>query len=618
MGGQSVGSSKALLDSWRPIFENCPLAIARAQFDGAFVDVNLAFQDLTGYSQGELGRMMLGDLVPEDQHAEFEELMTLLRVGDQDQFQVETRYRKKDNTLVWVEITMFVDAAPATSCSFVVCVAKDISARKRADENHKSQIMLWETIFDVIPVMVVFIGEDDSLKLVNREWEQTFGWSREEALTGNQDILAVCIPEPEQRRRAKEFLANGQYRWTEFRLRTKDGRILDTTWAVVKLPDGTRVNIGRDITAQKGFEEKLRRSEAHLAEAQRLSHIGSWSYDPCRSELHFSAEQLRMAGFDPGHGPISNEELRKRVHPEDRENFDRIASSVGTSKRAFSVDFRYLLPDGSIKYARGVGQPVLTEDGSLVEFIGVIADLTDSKLVELERQRSFDQLRALTGRVHTAQEDERKRVAREIHDELGQALTLIKFDISSLLHETPVKSRLHEKALNIQRHVDESIRFIRRISTELRPEILSDLGLTAAIEWAAEEFQSRTGIVCRVRLPAVDLPPDGDCDTALFRIFQETLTNIVRHSNATCVDVHLSQDEANVKLNVHDNGRGATRNELDAPLALGIRGMKERALLLDGEVVIRSSPGLGTTVSASIPLYAYKFPPGTRRIAEQT
>jgi signal transduction histidine kinase len=142
---------------------------------------------------------------------------------------------------------------------------------------------------------------------------------------------------------------------------------------------------------------------------------------------------------------------------------------------------------------------------------------------------------------------------------------------------------------------------VRRIATELRPGILDDLGLVAAVEWAAEEFEARTGTKCRLDLPEDDIVIDPERTTAIFRIFQETLTNITRHAEATEVDVRLAREDGNIVLEVRDNGRGIGEEELSAGRSLGILGMRERALLLGGELTIRGVPGKGTTVKVLIP-----------------
>jgi signal transduction histidine kinase len=217
-------------------------------------------------------------------------------------------------------------------------------------------------------------------------------------------------------------------------------------------------------------------------------------------------------------------------------------------------------------------------------------------------QRSLEQLRALAGRLQTVREEERKRIAREIHDELGQALTAIKIELSALLWEWPAEQKPSKRAESITRLVDQTIESVRRISTELRPGILDALGLVAAVQWAAEEFETRTGTRCRVDLPKDALKIDQERATAIFRILQETLTNVARHADATQVDIRLAREDGSLSLEVHDNGIGISEEQLSASGSLGILGMRERSLLLEGEFLMSGAPNQGTRVRVRIPL----------------
>ena len=219
-----------------------------------------------------------------------------------------------------------------------------------------------------------------------------------------------------------------------------------------------------------------------------------------------------------------------------------------------------------------------------------------------ELQGSFEQLRALAGRLQSIREEERKRVAREIHDQLGQALTAIKLDVSSLVQEMPEDQRRQlTRPQTTLKLVDETIQSVRRIATELRPGMLDDLGLVATIEWAGEEFGARTGTQCRLDLPPDDIVVDPDTAVAIFRIFQETLTNVARHANAQEVKARLAIEDGNLTLEVHDNGSGIPPEKLQKGRSLGILGMRERATLLGGDLSITGIPGKGTVVRVWIP-----------------
>jgi signal transduction histidine kinase len=230
------------------------------------------------------------------------------------------------------------------------------------------------------------------------------------------------------------------------------------------------------------------------------------------------------------------------------------------------------------------------------------AQLAKSRQAEEELQRSFRQLRELAARLQSVREEERAMVAREIHDELGQALTAIKIDWASLIGALRVDQQDDlEKAESILRLIDQTIVSVRRIATELRPGILDDLGLVAAIDWAAQEFEARTGAKCDLDLPGDDIVIDPERTTAIFRILQETLTNVTRHAEATRVDVRLGRENGNIVLEVRDNGRGIAEEQLSSSRSLGILGMRERALLLGGELTISGAAGKGTIVKVLIP-----------------
>jgi signal transduction histidine kinase len=253
-------------------------------------------------------------------------------------------------------------------------------------------------------------------------------------------------------------------------------------------------------------------------------------------------------------------------------------------------------PDGRILDVSAF--PFADPDGSPL-VLEMSIDITARKRAEEGLQRSFYQLRALTARLQSIREEERKRVARDIHDQLGQALTALRINLSALIRDLPKdKKQGSESVMNL---IDQTIQSVRRISTELRPGVLDDLGLVAAIEWAGEEFEARTKTKCRLDLPQEDVSIDQEHATALFRILQETLTNVVRHASASQVNVRLTQEDGRLILEIRDNGKGVSEEQLSAAGALGILGMRERALLLGGELIISGAPGQGTVVRVEIP-----------------
>ena len=223
---------------------------------------------------------------------------------------------------------------------------------------------------------------------------------------------------------------------------------------------------------------------------------------------------------------------------------------------------------------------------------------TVAELKELSRQ-----LQALAANLESAREEERTRIARELHDQLGQALTAMKFDLAWLTDRLAQKDvALAEKAKTVTTQMDTMIKTVRRISTELRPGMLDDLGLAASIEWQARDFEKRTGIMCVVHVPAEDLPLPRAQSVALFRIFQEALTNVARHAGAQLIEVNLEATPETLTLQVQDDGRGIQVQEIAGLHSLGLLGMRERAKRLGGAFDIQGVPGEGTIVTVSIPV----------------
>ncbi len=285
---------------------------------------------------------------------------------------------------------------------------------------------------------------------------------------------------------------------------------------------------------------------------------------------------------------------RKRV----RDNIQSILDGSST----IGNEYTSLRKDGTTFQSLFYTNPIM-QNNKAVGLRGVVIDITDRKKAESDLKESRDQLRSLASHLQTVREEERLIMAREIHDELGQALTALKMDLIWMQKRlSPEREEQLNKVRSMSNLVDSTIQTVRRISTELRPGLIDDLGLQAAMEWYCGEFQNRTGIKCNLDLDEDDHPLEQDRIIAVFRIFQEALTNIARHSDANIVYVRLHFNSETLSMEIKDNGRGITEEQIFNPKSLGLVGLRERVNPWGGTVIISGVKNMGTTVKVVLPI----------------
>ena len=236
-------------------------------------------------------------------------------------------------------------------------------------------------------------------------------------------------------------------------------------------------------------------------------------------------------------------------------------------------------------------------------FTGIIRDITQRKQAEQELIQSRERLRNLNNQLQSVREEEKASIAREIHDELGQALTMLKFDVSWLEKETSQKNpTVSEKTQSMKALIENTIRVVQRIATELRPQMLDIMGLCETLKWQNNEFRKRTGTICELIIEPEEIVVDSERSTALFRIYQEALTNVARYAKANRVQTSFKRELNNLVLEIKDDGIGMDEKIADDPHSLGLIGIRERVLAWGGKFHLHSDLGKGTTLTIVIPL----------------
>lgn len=463
---RALRESHSLLQA---VLEGIPEAVYVKDLQGRYLVVSREGARLVGKTVDEvLGRDDTALFAPETARRFMESDRRVYETGS-------TEIADRVATAAGVTRTFLTTKVPFRGPGGEICgvlgVSRDISARKQAEEALRRQHEIFQTIFDHIPVMINFVDPAGRVQLVNRHWEQVTGWSREEAR--NMDMAAAFYPDPLERQRVLEYVRNPPPGWADFRLRVRDGRLLDTMWANVLLSDGMSIGFGQDVT--------------------------------------------------------------------------------------------------------------------------------ERKQAEAVREQSAARLQALSRRLVEVQEEERRHLARELHDEIGQILTSLKFALEAGAAAPPAQAGA--KLGEARALIEEALTRVRTLSFDLRPALLDHLGLLPALRGLIERCSGATGLRVGFEHAGLERRFAPELETAAYRIVQEALTNVARHARTDDAAVRVWATADALEVQVEDQGVGFNVQAALVPSrSNGLTGMQERVLLLGGRWVVESTPGDGTHVLAKFPL----------------
>jgi PAS domain S-box-containing protein len=484
--------------------------------------------------------------------------------------------------------------------------------------------------FENAPIGMAVVDFDYSLRRVNAALCKALGYTSHELLA-KKFVEITHADDVVRDTNLADKLFRGEipsYR-IEKRFVRKDGTLawLDVT-AILIRGDNDDPLYGlamvENITDRKRSDEALRTSEERYRSFVVNSSEGIWRFDleqpvdvklPADEQLSlfykyaYLAEcndaMARMHGYERADDIVGLRfgDTGFASHPA---NISSMRKLISGNYRLIDLQTEDLVPDGSVRHFLTNLIGIVIND-RLVRIWGVQRDQTEQKKIALRLEHSHEQLRFLSGHLQALREVEKSNLARELHDTIGQSLASIKIETTLLRKKLGGKEEVDREELvnrlaELGSSLDETILSVKAIATELRPGVLDKFGLPAAIEWQCEEFARRMEIDCKCIVPAVEVNIKNEVSTALFRILQEALTNVVQYSNAKAVQVDLTVDESRVSLTVNDNGRGITEDEIKAPTSLGLLGMRERIEFLHGSFSIAGHAGRGTTIRATIPV----------------
>ncbi len=604
---RSAAFERALRESeqlYRSTFELAAVGVAHVSPEGRWLRVNKKLCDIVGYSESELLKLTFQQIThPDDLPADLVETAKIVS-GELDTFSMEKRYIRKDGSPVWINLSVAGARDTSGKLKHFISVVEDISERREAHDARARLAAIVESSDDAI----VSKDLDGIIKSWNPGAARIFGFTAEEAV--GHSITIIIPPElHDEERQILRRLRKGEHieHYETVRM-TKSGTRINVSLTISPVRNSKGQVIGaskiaRDITARKQVEEALRESQAQLELALESSRTAIFDWNVRENRGKWNAQMEVIYGFNPEEEEITAEQWRRLFHPDDVLRLMEEARQAyrDKQKHKFQFEFRAIRPDGSVRYMLSHGRIVRDGNGRAVRLIGTHTDITDRKQAE-----EVERVRELSGLLLRSQDEERRRFARELHDSAGQTLAILSVNLAKLMERAQgVAPDLASEGVKIQGLVQQLQREIRTTSYLLHPPLLDEAGLSSALTWYVEGLVERSGLALNLavaedfgRLPA-------DMEVTIFRVVQECLTNVHRHSGSKSADIRIARDGESVSVEVKDQGEGMSPSRLaeiqSRGSGVGLRGIRERLRQFHGEMSIQSNSS-GTRVLVNIPI----------------
>jgi two-component system sensor histidine kinase UhpB len=584
-------------------------AIFMLDGDGRIASWNPGARALNGYAAEEVIGKPFSMLYPSDRQRPVEDMLAI--AARRGSFEEECWHLRKDGSRYCADDMISAMRDENGRLQGFSVVARDATQRLELREQTERSRDFYFALFSDFPNLVWRSDSAGACDYLNKAWLDYTGRARD-AEVGDGWLEGVHT---EDRARWQEsysaaFAARRPFE-VEFRLRRANGEY------------GSMICVGRPYHDMKGnfsgylcscYDNSARRAmESALRESEQR-YEGMTSNVPGMVFQLTRDPQNRLTFTYVSHGCEALTGLPEAtvradasafinlIPPDDRPHFMATLEASAAQMGTWNWSGRLRTPHESAERWINIRARPRRPDHGDVLWDGLVYDDTQGRLAQRELERSREDLRSLSRHLQSVREEEKARIAREVHDELGSTLTALRMDLDWMAERLPAGMEpLREKRAAMVRLVESAVAATRKIVTDLRPSILDDLGLAAAVRWEAAEFKKHTGVPIEVDAPDMDGAIQRDAALALFRIFQETLTNVARHAKASRVWVHLAIKEEGYVLQVRDDGAGMDEKDLVKTTSHGLRGMRERAQQFGGDVSVSSQPGRGTTLVASVP-----------------
>lgn len=609
---------KAEEEKYRTLFETMVQGVYYQAADGTMTDVNSAALDIFGIDRraflGKDSRLSSLEFVDEKNRKlrwNDQPSVVSLRKGNiiRDKIVGVKNPRKKG--LVWISVNVHPQFRQGSRKPFQVFVTlHDVTAIKKAEENLKLRNDFIETILDKMPIgLAVNTIDDGKVTYINTRFEEIYGWPTKE-IADVEEFFRKVYPDPDYRKKIRDRImadiGSGDPErmiWNDVAITRRDGsqRIVQA----MNIPiyeQKLMISTVQDVTERSRAENAHRLSVTRFKElfSRMRDGVAIYAYDKEKNDFIFkdmndagqkitgvTLKEVRNRPVKqcfPGVRDMGLWEVFQRVYKSGESEFLPADSYKDDRLNLYLENQVFKLPTG--------------------EIVAVFSDNTERKIAEIELRKSYREIRKLSIHIERVREEERKEIAMNLHDELGQILTAIKMDLSWIRNKVSGRNReISERSEDAIRIVEDAIRGIRHISSDLRPPVLDNLGLAAALQSHLDDFAKRTKIRIWMELPEEFPELSPDLSITIFRIVQEALTNTARHSGATETGLKINEKSNILEIELSDNGSGISTDQIASTESFGLIGMKERVHARGGEFEISGVEGKGTMIRISLPLH---------------
>jgi len=584
--------------------------------DGRIIEINNAYTKLFGYSREEALGKTSSQLNlyynSEDRSKVVNEFNANNQISD-----LELKGRRKGGDLIIISLSARI--LEIDKRKLQVGVLKDITDAKHKEEALQKSESKYRRLHE--SMVDAFASTDMNGKITecNKSFTLMLGYTEEELYKMKYtDITPSVWHKYEENIVREQVLKTGYSGVYTKEYRRKDGSVFPVELRTFLTKDDMGQStllwaIVRDISERKAAEEIIKENSSRLELAMQAANMAWWGMDVITGNVTFDKRKSDMLGY-PQEKFKHYTDFMELIHPEDYDGvMQAMLNHINGKAMRYACEYRVLTGSGDYLWFYDVGSVVRRgSKGEPLNVVGIVIDINERKKIEKElllakekAEKSEKDLVLLNQHLQEVRETERALISREIHDQLGQSLTALKIDLNWLQRKTRTGIEIKDKLNAMTDLVTDTIKDVQRISSELRPSILDDIGLAAAMEWYCEDFSTRTGLTVKMEFEDIQIE-NMNSNLALYRVLQESLTNIIRHANAKTATVKLSSSLRKIILLIHDDGIGIPDDKIKSSNSLGLLGMFERIKYAGGQMNISNPATGGTRILVEIPLETTK------------